>query len=158
MLVKALHAQKKKPQIFTSFVLSDAIMFELAGSAWNGTITSATKKLPSSEDPAVKRYKEILEKYGDGAPVGSFTMSGTGYAIPLVEALQRAGRQLDDETLYQALRSLSDFDGGGPYFGETGLIGKVSFDEGRLGTDQIFLAKGVDGRWEQMTDWIGPSP
>ena len=53
--VKMLDAQKKKPQIVTSFVLSDPILFKLAGTSWEGTITSAAIRIEKNAEIAIRK-------------------------------------------------------------------------------------------------------
>jgi branched-chain amino acid transport system substrate-binding protein len=157
--VKMLAAQKKKPQIVTSFVLSDPVLFKLAGDAWDGTITSAASTLPDQDDPAVAKYKQILDKYGAGKlPAGTFTMSGFLFAMPLSEALQRAGKDLTRDKFYTALQSIQNWNSGGPHW-EAGPLGPpISFSADRhLGVNQIYLAKAKAGKWEKLTDWLQPS-
>lgn len=156
--VKALEAQKKKPQVVTSFVLSDPILFKLAGQTWEGTITSAGGKLTDSDEPAVKAYRDILAKYGgDKLPVGNFTMTGFLFAMPLTEALDRAGRDLTREKLYAAFESMDNWNQGGPHWTEGALGPPVTFKGGRrLGVNQLYLAKAKGGRWEKLTDWLTP--
>ena len=122
LAVRRLHRLGNKPPIFTSFVLSDPVMFELAGpEAWEGTITSSVRKLPNSDDPSVVQYREVLAKYGPDLPVGSFTMSGFAFAQPFVAALEMAGPDPTPEKVYTALRSMRDWASGGPYWRGTGL-------------------------------------
>jgi ABC-type branched-subunit amino acid transport system substrate-binding protein len=156
--VKMLDAQKKKPQIVTSFVLSDPILFKLAGESWEGTITSAASLLPDSEEPAVLLYKEILAKHGgDKLPPGTFTMAGFGFAMPLVEALQRAGKDLTREKLYEALHALQGWNQGGPHWDKGPLGPAISFGKDkRLGVDRVYLAKAKAGKWEKLTEWLDP--
>jgi len=155
--VKMLDAQKKKPQIVTSFVLSDPILFKLAGDAWEGTITSAASKLPDSDDPAVNKYREILAKFGGGKlPVGTFTMSGFLFAAPFAEAVQRAGKDLTREKLYEALHTFANWNQGGPHWDAGPLGPGITFSKERhLGNDLIFLAKAKAGKWEKITDYMG---
>jgi branched-chain amino acid transport system substrate-binding protein len=156
--VKMLDAQKKKPQIVTSFVLSDPVLFKLAGDSWEGTITSAASLLPDSDEPAVAKYRELLAKYGgDKLPPGTFTMAGVLFAMPLVEALERAGKELTREKLYQAFESLKDWNAGGPHWDSGPLGPTISFGKDqRLGANRIYLAKAKGGKWEKLTDWLEP--
>jgi branched-chain amino acid transport system substrate-binding protein len=154
--VKMLDAQKKKPQIVSSFVLSDPVLFKLAGESWEGAITSAASTLPDADDPAVAKYKEILNKAGgDKLPPGTFTMAGFAFGMPFAEALQRAGKELTRDKLYEAIESLKDWNQGGPYW-EAGPIGPpVTFGKDkRLGVDQIYLAKAQGGKWHKLTEWL----
>jgi branched-chain amino acid transport system substrate-binding protein len=156
--VKMLDAQKKKPQLVTSFVLSDPVLFKLAGESWEGAITSAASLLPDSDDPAVAKYKQLLAKYGGGKlPPGTFTMAGVLFAMPLVEALERAGKDLTREKLYSAIETLKDWNQGGPHWDAGPLGPSVTFTKTRrLGADRIYLAKAKRGKWEKITNWLEP--
>lgn len=156
--VKTLEAQKKKPQLVSSFVLSDPILFKLAGASWEGTITSAASVLPAAEDPAAAKYREILQKYGgEKAPPGTFTMAGFLFAMPLCEALDRAGKELTRDKLYTALNGMKDWNSGGPHW-EAGALGPtITFTaDQRLGSNKIYLAKATEGKWAKLTDWLEP--
>ncbi len=158
---KILEAQKKKPQIVTSFVLSDPLLFKLAGKTWNGTITSAVSNLPDSDDPSIVAYKEVLAKYGDPkkTPPGTFTIASFLFVQPMVEALEKAGPDLTREKFMKALEGIKDFKTGGPHWTAGPLGPPVTFGPGkRLGVDQVFLAKGKEGKWEKVTDWRTPNP
>jgi len=157
-LVKTLDAQKKKPQLVTSFVLSDPIMFKLAGDSWEGAITSVASTLPDSDNESVAYYREILAKYGEGKlPVGNFTLSGFLYAIPLVEAMHKAGKDLTREKLYEALNSMKDWHGPALYWKGENMGPPLTFsNERRLGNEQLFLVKAKGGKWEKITDWLKP--
>jgi branched-chain amino acid transport system substrate-binding protein len=155
--VKMLHEQKKKPQVVTSFVLGDPMMFKLAGDAWEGTIASSVAKLPDSDDETIKQYREIIEKYGGGKlPVGTFTMAGFLFALPFVEALNRAGKEVTREKVQTALESIQDWKGPGPHLKGEGFGPAITFGKDkRLGFDQIYLVKAKGGKYEKLTEWLG---
>ena len=158
---KTLEAMKKKPQIVTSFVLSDPILFKLAGATWDGAITSAVSGLPDSDDPAVVAYRDILAKYGEPkkTPVGTFTIASFLFAQPFVEALDKAGPDLTREKFMTALEGIKEFTTGGPHWTAGPLGPPITFGpDKRLGADQIFLAKGKEGKWEKVTEWRTPNP
>jgi branched-chain amino acid transport system substrate-binding protein len=154
--VKALEAQKKKPKIMTSFVLSDPILFKLAGETWEGTIAASAGSLPTSDEPAVKLYREVLEKYGGGKlPVGNFTLAGFQYGMPFVEALNRAGKDLTREKVYEALNSFQNWSGPALHWVGGTLGAPLTFtDKQRLGNDKIYLIKAKGGQWEKLTEWL----
>ncbi|MBW2456696.1 MAG: ABC transporter substrate-binding protein, partial [Deltaproteobacteria bacterium] len=156
MAVKTLDAQKKKPQIVTSFVLSDPLMFKLAGESWEGTVTSAVMKTIDEDDESVKLYLEVVKKYGGGKlPPGTFSMAGFAFAMPFTEALQRAGKDLTREKLYAALNGLNNYKGAGPHWKGESLGPPITFSKDkRLGADQIFIAKAKAGKWEKVTGWL----
>lgn len=157
LIAKTLYGLGKKPPLFTSFVLSDPVMFELAGAeAWEGTMTSSVRKLSNSDDPSVVQYREVLTKYGPDLPIGSFTMSGFAFAQPFVAALEMAGPDPTPERVYTALQSMQDWASGGPYWRGTGLNPPLSFSaDDHLGNDRVFFARAENGRWRRVTDWIG---
>ncbi len=165
--VKKLDEQKKKPMIVTSFVLSDPMLFKLAGAAWDGTISSVVGKLPDADDESVKLYRDVLARYGGGKlPVGTFTMAGFMFAMPFAAALDRAGKDLTREKLSAAIQGLENWTDGGPHWKGGSLGPPVTFGKDRrLGVDQIYLAKarfvpgdaGVgSGKFEKLTEWLKP--
>ncbi len=157
MAVKQLHAMKKKPHILTSYVLMDPIMFKLAGAeVWNGTISSAVTPLGDDEVPQVVKFREILDKYGEGKlPVGAFSMAAFAIGVPFVEALERAGKDLTPAKLYEALESLKGFDEAGPYIEGGGFSPVLTFGKGdHQGPDSLYFVRGEGGKWVKASDWI----
>lgn len=154
--VKMLDAQHKKPQVLTSFVLSDPILFKLAGKSWEGTIAATAGALATEDTDAAKQYREILHKYSDGKlPVGNFTLSGFQFAIPFVEAMHRAGPDLTRPKVYQALETLKDWSGPALYWRSADLGPKISFSSTRrLGNDKIYLIVAKGGQWQKLTGWL----
>ena len=154
--VKMLHEQDKKPQVLTSFLLSDPSLLELGGEAWEGVISAAIAKLPDSDDETVVQYREILERNGGGKLTpGISTQLGFILAMPFVEALQRAGRDLTHAKLYRALQSFEAWTGPGPHFKGQGMGPPITFSsERRLGNDAIFLIRAEAQRWAKISDWM----
>jgi ABC-type branched-subunit amino acid transport system substrate-binding protein len=154
--VQALHKRGIRPQIATSFALSAPIVLKAGGDEWEGVITAMAATDPLSDDPAAVRFRSILAKHGDGMPPSGFTLTGFRLAMPFVEALHRAGRDLTRATFTSALETFDRYEGGGPYWGGEGLLGPVHFRGGRRhGHDRVFLARAVKGRWQQISDWTG---
>ena len=156
LAVKQLVLREGRPELFTSFVLSDPSVFELAGPGiWEGTYTAAVRKLPDSDDPSVAQYREVLRAYGEGLPVGNFTLSGFAFAQPFVEALHRAGPDPTPEKLYAAFESMQGYAGGGPHWRGSGLNPPLTFSsEQHRGHDRVFIARAEGGRWTRRTDWL----
>jgi branched-chain amino acid transport system substrate-binding protein len=159
--VKMLDAQKKKPQVVTSFVLSDPIVLKHAGEAWEGTVSSAVGPLPDSDGESAKLYREILEKYGEKdasgkpPPVGNFTLAGMQFVIPLAEAIQRAGKDLTRAKLYEALNGFENWSGPGPHWKGDDLVPPLTFsEEQRLGNEKVYLITAKGGSWEKTSDWL----
>jgi branched-chain amino acid transport system substrate-binding protein len=154
--VKTLESQKKKPKIVTSFVLSDPILFKLAGDTWNGAIAAAAGVLPTEESEPAKLYREVLEKYADKQPVGNFTLAGFQFAMPFVEALNRAVKDLTRNKVYEALNSFKSWRGPALHWkGDRSLGPPITFSEKqRLGNQKIYLIQAKDGKWDKITDWL----
>lgn len=157
MAVKQLATMKKKPHILTSFVLADPIMFKLATpELWEGTITSSAMKLPDGDDPVAVAYREVLVKHGkENLRVGNFSLAGFAFAVPFVEALQRAGKDVTPQKVYEALETLKDYSGTGPHMPEGGFGPPITFGpDRRLGHDRVFLARAEKGKWVKVSDWL----
>lgn len=65
---------------------------------------------PQSKDSAVVKYRQQLEKASTGESASSVSLEGYIVGTLFVDALQRAGRGLDTETLVQALESTQALD------------------------------------------------
>ncbi|MCB1154371.1 ABC transporter substrate-binding protein [bacterium] len=146
MFVKSAAKIKYKPQYFTTSTLTDPVMFQLAGDAWNKVISADWMPLPTDETEGVAEFKAAMEKYAPGIPLGNFTMVAFVLTEPLIEGLRRAGRDLTTEKLVDAMDSLDKWSG--KYAHE------VSFGPGkRQGTDQVFFVQAQDGKLVRLTDW-----
>jgi len=157
-VVKTLDAQKKKPQLVSSFVLSDPLLFKLGGESWNGTVTASTATLPDADDESVGQYRNIVKKYGGGKlPVGTFTQAGFLFAMPFVAALDKAGKDLTRDKFYKALHTMKNYKAGGPHWKGDSFGPAITFSPTqRLGNNKVFLAKANEGKWEKVTDWLSP--
>jgi ABC-type branched-subunit amino acid transport system substrate-binding protein len=105
-----------------SFVGSTALADELMllGPRYaNGVIVTQVVPAVESYASAVLRYKAGLAKYFPGVRADYVSLEGYVVANVLLEALRRAGRQLDTEKLVDALESVRDFD--------MGLGARISF-------------------------------
>jgi branched-chain amino acid transport system substrate-binding protein len=68
--------------------------------------------LPTSRATAVLRYQKALEKHALGEKPGSTTLEAWAGATVFLEALKRAGPELDTERLVAALESIQGMDMG----------------------------------------------
>jgi ABC-type branched-subunit amino acid transport system substrate-binding protein len=68
--------------------------------------------VPSSLLPGVTRYRQLLEKHALAEKPGSTTLEAWVGAQILLEALSRAGRDLDGEKVVEALESIRGLDVG----------------------------------------------
>jgi ABC-type branched-subunit amino acid transport system substrate-binding protein len=73
------------------------------------TITQVVP-LPTSKATAVIKYRDALARFAPGEPPGSTTLEAWLGAQLLLEALKRAGRDLDGDKLTRALEGMSGLD------------------------------------------------
>jgi ABC-type branched-subunit amino acid transport system substrate-binding protein len=138
-----------QPQWIASLVLSDmGLMHNITKGAWEGVIFGFFGTLSSDmSNPTMAKYKAAVEKHQPDLRWGAFPASGFAYAEPLVEALQRAGRDLTRESLIAALESLDGWQGTGA---------KLTFgSENRQGHRSMYLVKCISGEEsEVLTDYM----
>ncbi len=147
--LKTAAALQFAPQWATSSTLSDApLMHSITGGLWKNIIFASFGELPDSDAPEVKKYRDAFPKYAQqGERWGVFFMAGIGFVEPMVEGLQRAGRDLTRESFIQAMETLKDY---------KGVMGRISFGPGeRQGQREIFLARTDDSgtKVTQLTPW-----
>ena len=120
-----------------------------------------TEVMPSYEDlslPAVKQYRELMDRYkppppegfGDAASKGPeynyVSFEGFLNARLLVEILKRAGDPPERAKIRAAFDSIHDFD--------LGIKTPVTFGPGRnQGMDRVYFNTVVDNRLVPITDW-----
>lgn len=138
------------PQIVASQILSDPIMFELAGPSWEGAIVASSVPAPDSDAPGVVHAREIIQKHGNGIEFGTYALWGLSRAEVLVEGLRRSGPELTRLKLIQSLESIKDWD--------RNLLGiPIGFsDENHQGLNAVLIAKAEDGRLVSLSDWMEP--
>jgi ABC-type branched-subunit amino acid transport system substrate-binding protein len=100
--------------------------------------------VPTSRATAVMRYRETLRQRAPGEPPGSTTLEAWTGAQILLEALRRAGRELDTERLVAALEGIESLDLG------TGAV--MSFGPGdHQASDKVWgWALLPDGSYQQV--------
>jgi ABC-type branched-subunit amino acid transport system substrate-binding protein len=150
-LMKAIGAiEGYKPQIVGSQILSDPVMFELAGAAWEGAIVASSVPEPDSGEPGAVRAKQIIEKYGDGLQFGTYALWGLSRAEVLVEGMKRAGGDLTRLKLLQSLEAMKDWN-------DNFLSHPIGFDEeNHLGLNAVKVSKAEGGKLVHVSDWMEP--
>jgi branched-chain amino acid transport system substrate-binding protein len=112
------HKDGWHPHAFISSVSIDPFVMNIArmntgGRATNGAISFAFLKDPTdpklAKDKAVKLYKSILKKYGNGAnPDAVAHFYGMAVAFTMVDALKHAGKNLTRASLLKAATHLNE--------------------------------------------------
>lgn len=75
-----------------------------------GVVVTQVVPLPTARATTVMRFQEQMRKYAGGEKPGFLALEGWIAARLLVEALQRAGRDLREDKLIEALEGMRDLD------------------------------------------------
>lgn len=155
-LVGTSKAMKFAPQFMSTSTCSDfPLMIHISKGLWEGVICATFGELPDSDSPLLQKYK--TEAYGKFAAQkerwGLFYYAGIIFAEPLVEAIQRCGKDLTRERLVRELEGLKNFRGIGP------TVDYKAFDvtdpDSRQGTHATFLVQCLkNGKARKLTDWM----
>ncbi|MFO7737542.1 MAG: ABC transporter substrate-binding protein [Desulfatiglandaceae bacterium] len=137
-----------KPQWMTTSTLSDTpIMFKITQGLYKDVIFASFGELPDSDLPLMGKYKKAHEEFAPKDRWGIFFYAGILFVEPMVEALERCGRDLTTENFVKAMESIKDFQGIGP---------KMSFGpDKRQGSRASFIGKcAEDGSAVRLSDWM----
>jgi len=96
-----------------SFVGATALAEELGqmGAKYaDGVIVTQVVPLPTSHASAILRYRELLKRYAPGENPDFVSLEGYVAGTVLVEALKKAGKQLDTERLVDTLETIRGLD------------------------------------------------
>jgi ABC-type branched-subunit amino acid transport system substrate-binding protein len=130
-----------------SAVDSDALAEELAGdgkSFTEGVFVTQIVPLPTAHIPGVTHFQEAMAHHGGGARAGFVALEGYLAAEVFIEALRRAGRELDTEKLVGVLEELRHLD--------LGIGARMSFaPDNHTGSRQVWgTLLQPDGSWRQV--------
>lgn len=147
MLANELAALPIPPQVLVTFTLADPLMAHLAGPAWDGVIVPSYFPYPGT-DPQVDAVLDIIASYEPELREAAFiSLAGVTFLEPMLEGLERAGRDLNRESFVAAMETIEDWDGE--------LLRGVTFGpDRRQGINKIFLSRMMGGVPEPLTDWI----
>src|SRR5436853_3363349 len=125
------------------------IIHKLGGAAVNGFYSTCTVNNPYADDPSPKVrewFAAYKGKYGEDPTV----LSAYGYQLTglFIDAAQKAGKELNPDTLNKAIES-SKFPG--DMFGAD----ENTFSATKhLGTDRAMLCQIQDGRWKSVSEYL----
>jgi ABC-type branched-subunit amino acid transport system substrate-binding protein len=102
-----------KPKVVAHNTVADPVIIDLAGAdTLEGVYVSLIAAVDSMDNPAVKKANDILAQYSPETRPGYYSYLGMAGAIIMVEAMNRAGKDLTRPKLMRALESLGHFDPG----------------------------------------------
>ncbi len=156
MTVGISAAMKFSPQFMSTSTCSDfPLMMHISKGGWQGVIAATFAETPDSDDTVVTTYKrDIFDRYAaKDERWGLFYYAGIAFAEPLVEGLNRCGRNLTQENLVTAMEGIDGFKG------ISGRISYQPFKAGdpttRQGQKQVFLVECVaGGKSKRLTEWM----
>lgn len=148
------------PQLFASYVNADPILFQFAPPALiEGLITRQAQKLPDwTDDPAVIRHQEIMQKYGGPVP-SSMSIYGQTLAELAVDILSRACANLTRRGVMDAAESTDNWHSDLMLDGVSITItptDHVAFEQGRFMRAVVVDGKGKFEYFGPLTSYVAP--
>ena len=134
-----------------SSVAGDFILRLLRPEQTEGITSISYLKQPyETDDPAVQKHLEILQRYAGGEQASNFTMYGQCVAELMVETLNRAGERLTRTRLVEAAESIRDWSCS--LFAEGVEVNLSESDHKPIESAYIVQAEG--NRWRQVGQLI----
>jgi len=131
-----------------SYVTPDPSFLKLAGEAAEGYVYGSVFPLADSDDPGVKKYIEVMQKYVPQTVIGVLNQWGYANAETFGQVLQLAGRDLSRSKLIAAAESLKGWSGD--------LAKNVSYSNtDHRGMTSIFLVQVKGGKLVQVAGYRG---
>ncbi len=101
------------PKVFGFNWATDDLLVKACGPAAKNYIGAGFAGAWSSDSPGIKLVRKIAAKYNRKPKLTSLYVGGVGISMLFCEAIKRAGKDLNPDTLKAALETLRDFDTGG---------------------------------------------
>lgn len=131
-----------------SYVTPDPSFLKLSGEAAEGYVFGSVFPLADSDDPGVKKYIEVMNKYEPQTVIGVLNQWAYANAETFGQVLQVAGRNLTRSRLIAAAESLKDWSGD--------LARNVSYSPtDHRGMTSIFLVQVKGGKLVQIAGYRG---
>ena len=140
------------PKVFGFNWATDDLLVQACGPAAKNYIGANFIGSWSSDSPGMKLVRKIAAQYNRKPKMNSLYTYGVGTAILYCEAIKRAGKDLNPDTLKAAFESLRDFDTGG-------IFPPITWSEkSHAPSKKVMLFKAdVEGkRLVPVTDWRLP--
>ncbi len=151
-ILKEIERQGWKPEIIVGQATGNPeLLAKLGGSAAEGCYVTMNHLPTDADDPFINKYREVLQKYGGGAPPTMYNFIGYAFVHMLLEALKQVGPDLTREKLVDTLERWKDYD--------TGWIGKISYGpDDRIGQERMVLVRMEGGKAKVIDPNVRPLP
>jgi len=129
--------------------LTDERYLALAGDAAEGVEGLSLWPDPVASDlPAMKLYREQMQKYFPKNEPNRYSISGYFAGMLFTEGARRAGKTLTRDSLITALEGIRGF--------ESGLLPPVTIGADHETQKHGFWVRVEKGKFKQLTDWLRP--
>ena len=131
--------------------LTDEQYLNFEGGHAEGTIGFCHYPDPNESDvPGIIEYRALMSEYFPGHDLNRYSLYGYVFGKLVVEGLQRAGEDLNEEDFLDAMESIRDWDSGG-------ILPPVTFSASDHHAQKAgFICELENGRFKAITDWIAP--
>ncbi len=147
-IMKTAQAMNYKPNFYGLGPTTDKRVGLLAGDAGEGFITAYWALHPESDNSGPNLYRELSDK--NNVPVqmrGLYHYYGFATAYILVEGLKRAGKNLNRQSLINALENLKNWD--------SGFFPPITFGrDDHAGVESVMLLQLQGGKQVEISDWL----
>jgi branched-chain amino acid transport system substrate-binding protein len=150
-IVKRAHGLRWRPLFVSGSYIGTDAFITAAGQEAEGVVsTQIVPPYDSTQLPAVKLYRECLEKYMSATQPGFVSLEAFVNAMVIVEALKRAGKDPTREKFIAAIESMDGVDIG---LGPEARLEFSSHHHKGLGHVYSTVVRG--GKPEVFSDWAG---
>lgn len=148
LIVREMAKLGFRPQLLSTFTLTDPIMFSLAGEAWENVYLTAYFPLPGTGDTRVDQMLATLTRINPELRQNPFNaLAGVSFIEPLIEGLRRAGRDVSKDKVVAAMETLRNWDGE--------VARNITFGPNRhQGLSRIMVVRAANRQYVKVTDWI----
>lgn len=146
--IKAGSLFSYKPNWATYGVADSAVIRSTLGPDLEGLVFASEMDAGGMESEGVRQHAKLMESAEAGAKADYTSMIGYAGAKLVVDALQRAGRDLTREKMLDALLATKDLD--------VGVMGKVTLSAANQNAvGQMRLYRFENNVPKRLSDWIG---
>jgi branched-chain amino acid transport system substrate-binding protein len=124
-------------------------LVELAGENAEGFRAVSLTLPPTSDDPAVKEYREAMEKYAPKQEPDFYSIANFAWAKAFAEIAKTIDGEINKESLTEAMESAENV--------VTGIAPPMSFSsDGHLGTHAVMRVEVQNGEFVSVGDFVAP--
>ncbi|MFC1823910.1 ABC transporter substrate-binding protein [Thermodesulfobacteriota bacterium] len=152
-LLKTYQKYNYNPKATFGFVFSmDPLLLAMVGDAAKSYIGATFMGTWTSDDPGIRLARELAKKNNRKIGLKTQYLHGLGYGMIFVEAIKRAGKNLNPDSLQKAFETFRNFETGGIWTPLTYTSKSHKPPE----LIRFFKPDLQNKNFNQVTDWRGP--